>query len=86
MGVGEGAVQDLVAAGGVDRPGWADQPVGEVLVRCGVHRRGPRGQGEREVAGLVEPDRRGERHVHVHAAARALIGDDPAAGRPDQVA
>ena len=33
VGVGQGAVQDLVAAGGVNRPWWADQPVGEVLVR-----------------------------------------------------
>ena len=82
---GEWAVQDLVPAGGVYRPGGADQPVGEVLVRRRVHRRGPHRQRQRQVAGVVEPDRHREREVDVPAAARALIDDDPPAGRPDQV-
>ena len=82
---GERAVQDLVPAGGVHRPGGADQPVGEVLVRGRVHRRGPHRQRQRQVAGVVEPHRHRERDVHVPAAARALIHDHPPAGRPDQV-
>ena len=82
---GQRAVQDLVPAGRVHRPGGADQPVGEVLVRGRVHRRGPHRHRQRQVPGVVEPHRHRERDVHVPAAAGALIHDHPPAGRPDQV-
>jgi len=70
---GERAVQDLVAAGGVYRPGGADQPVGQVLVRGRVHRRGPHRHRQRQVPGVVEPRRHRERDVQVPPAARSLI-------------
>ena len=82
---GKRAVQDLVAAGRVYRPGGADQPVGEVLVRGRVHRRRPQRQSQRQVADVVKPHRHRQRDIHVHPAARALIDDHPPAGRPDQV-
>ena len=60
----------------VDRPGRLDQPACQVLVRGRVHRRGPRREGEGEVAGVVKPDPGpSEGNVDVPPAAGAFIRD-----------